>query len=208
MMMRQQTPPSRFNTLMEKIGWTLINSVIGGFILFLLTKVWLGNIIIVNFTWFMLLFGAGLLIIALFVEWCFLRATRKYQEDIAALQQKNYAFEDQTTRRVNQELDRLNNLFIALSQDAETKQKERFEELKKHCMEAISDAKNALDGRIMNTETNFVGAIKSYERALDSQKQYLLDVMQSKLEEMLTTRQLPNEQEAISNPSQGTYNGI
>ncbi len=151
MLMQQQPPQSRFTIFMDKAGWTIVTGVT----VFAITTFFLGKFHIIDFSWLMLILGVSLVAVMAFLVWYFLRATRKYKEDIEELKQKNYAFEDQTTKRVNQELDRLNNLFIKLDQELETKQRERFEEMKKEYTEAIGEAKKEMTSSLQYHQTLF-----------------------------------------------------
>lgn len=208
---QQPEPPNKFKTFMKDIGWPILIPTIAGIFVFVAT-IWIGKIRIINFNWLMLILGLVMLAITMSFVWYSVRTRvilqSKYHDDIVTLKKEQHAFQYNSRDMINYEFNRLNEWAISYSQENAKEQKERFEELKTQCMEAISDAKNASDGRIQNTEFNFVGAIQSYERALDSQKQYLLAVIQAKFEEIHTTRLLPDEQEVLSTSSERPHNGV
>ena len=53
-------------------------------------------------------------------------------------------------------------------------QNKRHEDLKRQCMDAISDAENRMDSSIKNAQTIFTGAVESQRRAVDTYGEQLI----------------------------------
>ncbi len=217
-MIEQKEPTSKFNAFMKNAGWQIVSNIV----VFVLT-VWLLKIHILDFNWLMVILALIMVAITIFVLWYSLRtrsilqtqyqvnvATMKqqYEENIATMKQQVSQFKDEYWQLINQEIKRSEEWKVTFVTVNTKEQNERLEEIRHECLEAIRDAKNAFDSRIINTETNFIGAVNSRDRALDSQTQCLLDILRSELKEMFVTSQLPIEQEDIRTPSQETYNGV
>jgi hypothetical protein len=78
---------------------------------------------------------------------------------------------------------------ISFSQAINKEQKERAEELKGQCMEAISDAELRLDVGVKNAQSIFSGAVESQRITVDLYGQQLIRALKrmEALEERLTS---------------------
>ena len=139
--------------------------------------------------------------IALYFAWYSIKTRqkleKKYVADLAALRKDNKTFKDAQSAYIHNEITRLNQWSIVYSQANDTERKERSEELKRQCMEAISDAENRLDVSVKNTQSLFTGSVQSLQFALDSNMQYLIKTLNrmDELEENLKKASLPESAE-------------
>lgn len=211
MFYQQPEPPNKGNTFMEKFGlsallvvFTTIATIVG--------TVLLGKIQVLDFSW--LLFGLVLILIVITSSFAWYNIKtrsmlqKKYQEDRKALLEDYLKFKDNWQKYFDAEKMRWDEWAIGFSQSTTKRLEEGVRETGHDCREAIADAESRMDNSIKTAQTIFSGAVDSYKYALDSQTLYILDVMEKKLQEMLTTKQIPDEQENISPPSQETYDGV
>src|SRR5216684_8791619 len=63
---------------------------------------------------------------------------------------------------------------ISFSARTDKEHRERTEELKRQCMEAIHDAEQRLDGSVKNAQSIFSGSVQSFTIAVDLYGQQLI----------------------------------
>lgn len=162
----------------------IIASLLGSLIAALI----LGTTHIIDFNWFVVIVVVIMLAIMGFCVWYIFRTKQKFQEqydrDRADLLAEYQQFKQNWQAYFANERDRWDKWAIAYSQDREKEYKEQSEELKRQCMEAIDGVKNGFAGQLDNTKIIFTNAVRSYDGALDSQKQYLMDVLHTEMKEL------------------------
>jgi biopolymer transport protein ExbB/TolQ len=158
----------------------VLGSMIAGLIL--------GTTHIIGFNLLAFILVSIMFAIMVFCVWYTFRTKQKFQEqydrDRNELQAEYQQFKQNWQVYFANERDRWDKWAIAYSQDREKEYKEHSEDLKRQCMEAIDDVKKGFAGQLDNTKIIFTNAVQSYERALDSQKQYLMDVLHTEMKEL------------------------
>jgi len=198
--LQQPEPQNKVNTFMEKAGWSVLSTVLGGIIVFVIT-VWLGKIQVVNFTWLMLVLGILMVIITIFSVWYSQRTRlllqKKYHNDLVALRREFRGLQTNFTDMTRDEFNRLNEAFTAYTRKNAEEQTERLEDMRKQLFEKISDAKIGMEGSISNATTMFSSAVKSYERAVELYKEQYLQIARrmDALEEQLRKESVPESKE-------------
>jgi hypothetical protein len=93
-----------------------------------------------------------------------------------------------------------NDWAVSFSLASDKEHKDRSEELKRQCMQAIHDAENRMDGNITNALTIFKGTVESYQIAVDRYGQQLIHAWKQMeaLEERLKKELTPPESTELS----------
>ena len=194
-MFQQPEPPKK--SFMEQMGWSTISGVLVGIIVFILTA-WIIKVQVVDFSWAMLIFGCVMLGITVFCVRYIVTAKRRLQEqfqkDLAASKKEFRAAQDNLIDMTSKETNRLNEWAINFSQASDKEHRERTEELKHQCMEAIRDAEQRLDGGVKNSLSIFKGSVESQQIVVDLYRQQLIQV-QKEVKELRENREkvLPPE---------------
>ena len=175
------TPPSKFDIFIEKFAWPTITLIVGTVLAAVIIAIWLGKIQVVDFSWIMLILGCLIVGTTIFCFWYSITTRHKLQEqynkNIAAIKKDNLTFKTDIRRMRGEETHNWQEWAIFFSKQADKEHRERTEELKKQCMEAISDAKRDLDVSVKNAQSIFAGAVESNKIAVDSYKDYLFQTM-------------------------------
>ncbi len=198
-MFPQLEPPSRSNT-MKEIGLpiilvivTLLGSVIASIIL--------GTTHVIDFNWLMIILGCVMLAITVFFAWSSIRTRQKLQEqyntDRASSQVKYQKFIQHWESYFNNERPRWDDWAVNFSKQSDIEHRERTEELKRQCMEAISDAEQRLDVSVKNAQSIFAGSVETYKFAVDQYQEQLINAMRrmDALEKRLEEKVTPDKEE-------------
>ncbi len=169
--------PNRFNVFMEKYTLPILVVVIGT----VLSAIFLGKILIVDFNWLML----GLGIIMVFITGYYARysiKTRKelqkqYDKDIANFKKDVLVFKNDIRQLWDKETEHWNEWAISFSQASDKEHTEHTAELKKQCIEAISDTEQRLDVSVKNAQSIFSSSVQSLQFAVDSYRDQLIHTM-------------------------------
>jgi biopolymer transport protein ExbB/TolQ len=161
---------------------TLIGTIIGAII----SAIILGTAHIIDFSWILLMLGCVMLVIlaaSLLLWYKSIRAIQaQYEKDAAAMKKDKSDFKEEMRKMIMDEIQRSNEWKISFANQVSKEHRDRSEELKRQCMEAISGAESRMDSSLKNTQSILTNTVKSYEGALESQKHFLIADMQPKLE--------------------------
>ncbi len=204
------TPPSKFDIFMEKFAWPTITLFVGTVLAAVIIAIWLGKIQVVDFSWIMLILGCLMVGTTIFCIWYSITTRHKLQEqynkNIADIKKNNLTFKTDIRRMREEETHDWHEWAISFSKQADKEHRERTEELKKQCMEAISDAKRDLDVSVKNAQTLFKGSVESYQIAVDLYREQLIHAQKQMqaLEERLRKELTPPE--STISPTHATKN--
>lgn len=187
----QIEPPINSNSMRDIIPVlaTLVGAIIGAIIL--------GTTHVIGFDWIVAILVGIMFGIMLYCIWYTFRTRQKLQEqynkELAALQEDNQRFKQNWQIYFDNEKFRWDEWAVSFSQAVDKEHKERTEELKRQCIEAIRIAEQQLDITVKNAQSLFKGAVESYDFAVNSYKEQLFQVQKQiqALEE-----RLPNEARA------------
>lgn len=193
-MFPQLEPPSKSNTT-KKVDWSGIIGLLGAIIGFV--SIILGTIHIIDFNWLMTILGCVMLVITIFIVIDNRRTKRRFQEqynkDLASSQAEYQKFRQHWESYFDNERFRWDDWAVDFSRQSGKEHRERTEELKLQCMEAISDAEQRIDSNIKNAQSIFTSSVKSYELVVDQYRQQLInamrriDALEKRLDEKVTS---------------------
>lgn len=191
--MQQMFPQSepQKKSFMEQAGWQLI-ILLATIIAALGADIILGTTHVIDFNWSVLILVGIMFAIMVFCVWYTFRTRQKFQkqynQDIADIRKDVLSFKNDIRQMREEETRGWNEWAISYSQQTAKEHKDRTEELKRQCMEAIHDAENKMDVSVKNALSIFKGAVESYQFAVDSYREQLIHTRKQMeaLEERLT----------------------
>ncbi|GER87892.1 hypothetical protein KDW_20540 [Dictyobacter vulcani] len=198
-MLPQLEPPSKPDK-MKELGWpiiiviaTLLGTILGSII----AAIILGTTHIIDFSWLMIILGCGMFAITVFFVLYSIKTRQRFQEQYnkerASTQVEYQKFIQRWESYFNNERFRWDDWAVDFSRQSDKEHRESTEELKRQCMEAISDAEQRLDGSVKNTQSIFTSSVESYKIAVDHYQKQLINVMrqidalEKRLEEKATS---------------------
>src|SRR5713101_8568057 len=199
-MFPQLEPPNNDKAFMDKVGWQLI-LLFATFVAALIAAIILGTTHVIGFDWIVTILVGIMLGIMVFCVWYTFRTREKLQEqcnkDIAAIKNDVLTFKNAIRHMREDETHQWNEWAISFSAQTDKEHRERTEELKRQCMEAIHDAELRLDVSVKNAQSVFSGAVESNRVAVDLYGQQLIHAQNqmAALEERLRKEHPPENEE-------------
>jgi hypothetical protein len=182
-MFPQEEPPTRSNTMkfvsspITLVIATLVGTIIGAII----SAVILGTAHIIDFSWIMLILGCLMLGILILFIWDNYRMRKQFHEqnnkDSTAHQAEWQQFKENWESFFSNERSRLDKWAISYAADREKEYKERYEELKRQCMEAIHGAELRLDVSMKNSMSQYKTAQETTGIIIDQYREQLIHEM-------------------------------
>lgn len=193
----QIEPPNKSNS-MKEVGWpsilaviTLLGSIIG--------TIYLGTTHLVDFNWLTVILGCLMLGITVFFAWYSIRTRQKlyalYNKDRTNSQAEYLKFRQQWENYFTNEISRWNTWAVDFSKQSDKEHRERTEELKRQCMEAIGDAERRLDNSIKYSQSMFTSAAETCGIIVDQYHDQLIKLMK----EMDTLKKQLDEHTKLEN---------
>ncbi len=183
----QLEPQKPDKVFMDKAGWQLL-TLVATVVTALIADIILGTAHVIDFNWFVVIIVVIMLAIMSFCIWYTFKTRQKlyeqYNKDRAAYREEWQRFQETWHTYFEKERFRWDDFAVDFTGKNREEQNKRHEELKRQCMEAIGGVKNSFASSLSNTQFIFTNAVQSYERALDSQKQYLMDVLHTEMKEL------------------------
>lgn len=139
----QVEPQKTDKAFMDKVGWQLI-IVLATMVAALIAAIILGTTHVIGFNWIVAILVGIMFVIMLYCVFFTFRTREKlreqYNKDIAAIKNDELTFKNDIRHMREDETHQWNEWAISFSAQADKEHRERTEELKRQCMEAIHDA--------------------------------------------------------------------
>jgi len=199
-MFPQLEPPNNDKAFMDRVGWQLI-LLFATFVAALIAAIILGTTHVIGFDWIVTILVGIMLGIMVFCVWYAFRTREKLQEqyhkDIAAIKNDVLTFKNDIRHMREDETHQWNEWAISFSAQTDKEHRERTEELKRQCKEAVHDAELRLDVSVKNAQSLFSSAVESNRIAVDLYKQQLIHAQNqmAALEERLRKELTPENKE-------------
>lgn len=195
----QFTSPNSDKAFMDKIGWPLI-IVLATFVATFIGAIILGTTHIIGFSWIVAILVGIMFAIMAFCVWYTFRTRKKlqgqYNQDIATIKKDVSTFKDDMRSMREDETRHWNEWAVSFTAQVDKEHRERAEELKRQCLEAIHDAELRLDVSVKNAQTLFSGAFDSNKIAVDLYREQLIQAQKQMkaLEERLSNAPAPGDE--------------
>lgn len=175
---------------------TVVGTIIGAIIL--------GTTHIIGFDWIVAILVGIMLGVMIFCIWYTFRTRQRLQErydrDHAAFKDEWQTFKQVWQSYFNNEQDRLDKWALSYAADREKEYQQRYEELKRQCMEAIHDAELRMDAAIKSAQSLFSSAVESERYAVELYGRQLIHAQEQMLalEERLKREPHPDTVDQLS----------